>query len=112
MSEGYATLPEGFAARLRLAQRQIPGGLVLALVDVLVVEIAIVLAAAVVSSVGASGWTLLAWDPVPAVTAATTLLVANIQLGLYDTVGQGRIERFRLRLKAPRSCHGRHSRSW
>jgi Undecaprenyl-phosphate galactose phosphotransferase WbaP len=99
MSEGSASLPGGFAARLRLAQWQIPGGLVLALVDVVVVEIAIVLSAAVVSSVGASGWTLLAWDPVAAVTAATALLVANIQLGLYDTVGQGPIERFRLRLR-------------
>ncbi len=108
MSEGYANLPQAFAADLsrRTAgsatgqtPRRISGGLILALVDVLVVGIAIVLSAAVVSGFGKPGPMPAEWQLALAVTAAAALSAANFQLGLYDTVGQGPIERFRLRIQ-------------
>ncbi len=71
---------------------------VLAFVDVLVIEVAIVLAAVVASRLSGTGWTLQVWEPGLAVAGAVMLLVTNLQLRLYDTVGQDPVERFRLRV--------------
>jgi Undecaprenyl-phosphate galactose phosphotransferase WbaP len=85
--------------KIRPNRRHIPPGVLLALLDVLVIEIAVVLAAAIVSKFGGTGWSLHAWGPALAIAAAATLLLANVQLGLYDIVGQASLRRFRLRVQ-------------
>jgi Undecaprenyl-phosphate galactose phosphotransferase WbaP len=81
-------------------QTRIAGGsvLVLAIGDIVAVQVALVAAAVFVALFDSTGGALGAWNSTLAISAAIAALVANSSLGLYDTAGNGPIERFRLRV--------------
>lgn len=79
----------------RRAQRRLVGRLVLGLTDILVVQLAIVLAGAGLSLLARDSELTVLWSPALGTAAALVVVASSLVLGLYDPAGLGLPERFR-----------------
>lgn len=91
-------LPQSKKSLWRRARVPTRNALILAAGDVAAVEVAILIATAILAPLYPSDGPLTVWDVTLAIPAAVSSLVANLVLGIYDTAGSSPIERFRLRV--------------